>query len=170
MPADIIARQIAHAEGAHRKPKFFYRAVNLFHRRAFIEHKHRLPRILFDHAIADKAITHTGNHRRLLYLFGKLHHGSQYIMRSLATAYHLKQLHHICRAEKMQPHDILWTLGEAGNPVQIERRSIAGENRARLHHAVELAEYLLFDADILEHSFNDEVGILDIVIAQGRLE
>ena len=120
MPADIIARQIAHAERAHGKSKVFNRAVNLFHRCAFVEHKHRLTGILLDHPIADKAITHTGNHRCLFYLFGKLHHGGQYIMRRLGTAYHLKQFHHICRAEKMQPDDILWALGKAGNLVQVE--------------------------------------------------
>src|SRR5207249_3259306 len=67
-------------------------------------------------------------------------HGGEYVLAGLAAAHDLQQLHHVRRAEEMGADHVGGTAGEGGNPVQVEGRGIAGEDRAFLHHLVELSE------------------------------
>ena len=43
--------------------------------------------------------------------------------------------------------------------VDVQARSVGGEDRALLDDAVELAEHLLLDVHVLEHGLDDEVAV-----------
>ena len=170
MPTDIIARQIAHAERAHGKAEFLDRLVDLLGTRTLIDHGHSLRHVLMDHAIADESIAHARDHRGLLDLLGKRHRRCQHIRRRLGTAHHFEQLHDVGRTEKVQPDDILRTLSNRRDVIDIERRSVRGKNRARLHDGIELGKHLLLDAHLLEYRLDDEIRIGDVFIGQHGLE
>ena len=50
------------------------------------------------------------------------------------AAHHLQQLHHVGRAEEVQADHVLRALGEGGDLVDVQRRGVAGEDGAGLHH------------------------------------
>ncbi|MOA19069.1 hypothetical protein D3C78_1394230 [compost metagenome] len=76
---------------------------------------------MLDHAVADEAVADTGNHGDLLDLLGDAHDRGQNVLAGLRAADDFQQLHDIGRTEEMQADNILRALGEAGNPVQVER-------------------------------------------------
>src|SRR5207248_10736379 len=54
-PADVVARQIAHAKRPHRHAETLERAIDLRGGSTFLEEEQRLPQILLDHAVADES-------------------------------------------------------------------------------------------------------------------
>ena len=62
------------------------------------------------------------------------------------------------------------TAREGGNPVQVEGRGIAGEDRAFLHHLVELSEDALLHCQILEDRLDHDVRLGDVRIRESRLK
>src|SRR5439155_15600820 len=64
-PADVVARQIRHAERAHRHAPALRRAVHLARRRTFLQQEQGLAEVLLDHAVADEAVAYAGDHRGL---------------------------------------------------------------------------------------------------------
>ncbi|MCY1231944.1 hypothetical protein D9M72_444110 [compost metagenome] len=66
----------------------------------------------------------------------------------------------------MHADHVLRTVGERGDLVDVERRGVRGQDGALLGDAVEFLEDLFLDADFFEHRFDDEVGVLQVVVAQ----
>ena len=56
-----------------------------------------------------------------------------------------------------------------GDLVDVQRRGVGGEDRARFRHCVELSEHRLLHRELLEHRLDDEIGAAQIVVGQGRL-
>jgi hypothetical protein len=73
-------------------------------------------------------------------------------------------------AEEVHPDDVLGTLRERGDLVEVERRRVRRQDRARLHDLVERLEDLLLDGEVLEHRLDDEVGVLEVVVLERRLQ
>jgi len=69
--------------------------------------------------------------------------------------------------KKMQTDHVLRTLCESGDGVDIQGGGVGRQNCAGLHHLVELFEHGFFDAHFLEHGFNDQVGVFQILVIQG---
>src|SRR5258706_12157007 len=64
-PADVVARQIRHAERAHRHAPGFQRAVHLTRRGTFLQQEQCLADVLLDHAVTDEAVAYARDHRGL---------------------------------------------------------------------------------------------------------
>jgi hypothetical protein len=73
-------------------------------------------------------------------------------------AHDLEQLHHVRRAEEVQAEHVVRPRGRAGNQVDVERRGVGREDRARLGDVVELGEHFTLDRHVLEHGLDDEIG------------
>ena len=67
----------------------------------------------------------------------------------------------------MQSHHVLRTLRKAGDLVEVQRRGVAGQDGARLHHGVKLLEYSFLDAHFLEHGLDHQIGIFEVGIVEG---
>jgi hypothetical protein len=106
-PADVVARQVAHAERAHGHAEFLHRLVHLRGRAAFVQQEAALAAVLLDHAVADEAVADAGDHGRLADLLGHGHHRGQHVLGRGIAPHHFQQLHHVGGAEEMQAHHVL---------------------------------------------------------------
>ena len=165
-PANVVARQVAHPEGAHGEAKFLNGFVDLGGGAAFFDQEAGLAAVLLDHAVADEAITHARDHRGLFDLLADGHHGGHDVFAGLGTTHDFQQFHHVGWAEEVHAHHVLWPLGEVGDLVHIQGGGVGGQNRAGLHHFIELLEDGFFDAHFFEHRFDHQVGLTDLVVAQ----
>jgi hypothetical protein len=100
----------------------------------------------------------------------QLQRGGQNVLGGLFAADDLEQLHHVGRREEVRADDVLRTLRERGDLVHVERRRVRREDRPRLHDLVELPEHLFLDRHVLEDGLDDDVGLTDVVVGQGRLD
>ncbi|MCY1207008.1 hypothetical protein D9M72_185920 [compost metagenome] len=69
----------------------------------------------------------------------------------------------------MQANDRLRARGRGRDHVHVQRRGIGGKDGARFGDPVQLAEQLLLDLHVLEHRFDDQVGIGQLLqVQRGR--
>ena len=121
---------------------------------------------MLNHAVADKAVTHARHDGCFLDFFTQRHHGSKHVFAGFFTAHHFEQLHDVGGAEEVRANHVLRALGKGCNLVHVERRGVGRQNRARLHHTVQLFENLLFHAHFFEHGFNHHVRVFQVVITE----
>ena len=121
------------------------------------------------HTVAHKAVAHTDQHTDLANPAAQVHHRGDHLIRGFLTADIFQQLHDIGRAEEMHAHDIFRTLREAGDTIHVQRGCIGGENGTGLAHPIQFAEHGFFHIHVLEHGFNHQVHITQIIVAQGGL-
>ena len=157
--ADVEARQIAHRKGSHGHAEVAQRAVDLLRRGALFQQKFRLAAVLKDHAVADETVADADHHRDLLQLLADGHGGGEHFIAGLLATYYFQQPHDVGRAEEMQADDVFRSLGKGGDGIQVQRRSVRGENGARLAHRIQLLEDLLLDAHLLEYRFDHHVDV-----------
>lgn len=86
-----------------------------------------------------------------------------------ATDY-FQQLHDVRRAEEMQAQHLSRAPCRGGNGVDIQRRSIARQQRLGFQHAIELAEDLLLELEVLVHRFDHQVDVADCHIVRRRAD
>ena len=165
-PANIVARQVAHAKRPHGHAKLLQRLVDLLDGGPFFEHLASLAAVAANHAVTNKAVAHARYHRRLLDLLGQLHDGEQHIVGCFGATHHFEQLHHIGWAKEVGAHHVLGALGEAGDLIEVQCGRVGRQNGARFADAVELLEHGLLDIHVLKHRFNDQVNACQIAIAQ----
>ena len=79
--------------------------------------------------------------------------------------HHLHSFITLAGREEVRAGDVLRPLRDAGHDVDVDRRGIGEQHRARLHHRVELREHLLLDVHALEHRLDDDVGVGDLLVA-----
>ncbi len=77
----------------------------------------------------------------------------------LAPPDDFEKSHHVRRAEEVETDDILRARSDRSNRINIQRRSVAGEDSARLCDAVELREDIPFHGHVLKNRLNNEIGI-----------
>ncbi len=70
----------------------------------------------------------------------------------------------------MHAHHILRTAGEGGDFVHVQRGGVGSQNRAGLHHLVQLFKDSLFHAQVFKHGFDDQIRILQVCILQRRAQ
>ena len=141
-PADVEAGEVAHPERSHRHAEALERGVDLRGRRAFLDEEHRLAQVVLDHAVADEAVAHARDDRDLADPLRELHRGREHVGGRARAAHDLEQLHHVRGTEEVQPDDVRRPRRRVGDPVDVERRRVGREDRARLRDAVELARTL----------------------------
>src|SRR6267142_435387 len=170
VPAHIETGEVADAERAHGKAEILDHLVHLLRKRAFLEQEAGFAEIAVQHPVADEAVADAGDHADLLDGLGKFHRRCQRFLRGLRGAHHLQQLHHVGWTEEMQPQHVLRPRRHGGDLIDVQGRSIGGEDGTRLGALVELLEYLLLDRHVLEYGFDHDVGVLDVFVAGHTLE
>ena len=170
IPADVITRQVAHAERSHRKAEFLDCLVDLLRQAALLQQETSLTTVLLDHAVTDEAVTDTGDNTGFLDLLRQRQRGCQYILGSRLAAHDFQQLHDVCRAEEVGTDHVLWPLGEVGDLVDVQGRGVRRQNCARLHNFVQFPEHGFLDAHVFKNSFNHDVGLTDFLVRQRALD
>ena len=66
----------------------------------------------------------------------------------------------------MRARDVLRPFRHRGELVDVQRRGVGEQQRARLHHLIELGEDRLLDVHFLEHRLDDDIAVLDVVVAR----
>ncbi len=92
-------------------------------------------------------------------LLRELHRRGDDRLGRLLRAHDLQQAHHVRGREEVQADDRVGALRDARDLVDVQARSVGGEDRALLDDAVELAEHLLLDVHVLEHGFDHQVAV-----------
>ncbi len=165
--ADVDADQVVHAQHAHGQTEVCEYAVDLCRGGAFQQQAMGFAGVGLEHAVADEAVTHPGNHRQLADLLAQLQCGGQHVQRGFLAAHHFEQAHDVGRAEEVQADHVLRTTGAGGNLVDVEGRSVAGEDGAGLAHLVEGSEHLALDLHALEYCLDHQVGIGQVGVVEG---
>ncbi len=88
--------------------------------------------------------------------------------RGLGAAHDFEQPHDVGRREEVHADDAFGARRARGDFIDIEVAGVRREDGAGLGDAVELAENLLLDVHVLEHRFDDQIGILQIFQRQRR--
>jgi hypothetical protein len=165
-PADVVAGQVGDSIRPHGETEALERPVDLLRQRARIQQKIHLPEIGVQHPIADEAVAHARNHADFLDLFGDRERRGEHVLGGLGPAHDFQELGDVRRTEEMQSDDILWTVGDGSDLVEIERGGIRCEDGAHPRLAIERLEHLLLHPHVLEHRLDDKVGIRDVVVRQ----
>ncbi|MNM80049.1 hypothetical protein D3C81_919990 [compost metagenome] len=168
--ADVDAGQVVHGEHAHGQAQAGEHLIHLGWRGAFKHQAVGFAGIGFEHAVADEAEAHAGNHRRLADPASQFESGGQHVRRGLAGIDHFQQAHDVGWTEEVQADDVLGPAGHAGDLVDIQRRGVGGEDGARLAHPVEGAEHLLLDFQFLEDRLDHQVGVGQVGVIEGAGE
>ena len=70
----------------------------------------------------------------------------------------------------MRSGDVLRPLGRVGHDVDVDAGGIGIEQRPRFHNFVELFEDFFLDRDALEHRFDHDIAVFNVVVAGDRLD
>ena len=73
-------------------------------------------------------------------------------------------------AKKCAPPTSCGRFVTLGHDVDVDRGRIREQQRARLHHGVELREHVLLHVDALEHGLDHDIAVADVVVALHRLD
>ena len=81
------------------------------------------------------------------------------------AAHDLEQPHDVRRAEEMRADHHLRPRRGGGDLIDVQRRSVGGEDRARACRPVEFAEDLLLQRHAFEHRFDHHVHFVEAVVS-----
>ncbi len=167
--ADIETGQVLHGERPHRHAEIGDGLVDFCGRGAFFQQELGLAQIARQHAIADEPVTDPSDDRKFPEPLAERQCGGEGFRRCRFGAHHLEQPHHVRRREEVQAEHL------AGPPrqhcrdlVDVEIGGIGGQDGVGLCDLVERGEHLLLDGHLLEHRFDDDVGVLQHVVARHR--
>jgi hypothetical protein len=140
VPADVQAGQVAHRERAHREAEVVEHAVDV--------PGHAPSRSSFwpacwraQHAVADEAVADARPARRPCRSSWRSASRGEHGSGGLVAAHDFQQLHDVGRREEVHADHASGTLGRRGDLVDVQRRGVGGEDRARLGDGVELGEH-----------------------------
>ena len=156
-PFQVDADHVVHAERAHGEAEALQGGVHLVRVGAFEEHAARLEHVGVEHAVADEAVAVAGHHADLADALAQGQGGVEHGRGGAGAAHDLQQLHDVRRAEEVQAEHVLRALGDSGDGVDVQCRGVAGEDGALLHGAVEGAEDLLLEFEVLVHRLDHQI-------------
>ena len=70
----------------------------------------------------------------------------------------------------MHAHDVCGTVGEAGNAVHVQGGGVGGENGAGFADPVQLTEHGFLHVHVLEHRFDHQIHITQVIVAESGLD
>ncbi len=167
-PADVDAGDVLHAERADRHPELGERVVDLRHGGALFEQQIRLAHVVRDHPVGDEPETVADHHADLAELLRQRQRGRDRLLARLFAADDLQQLHHVGRAEEVVADHLARTAAGLRELVDVQRRGVRGQDAGRLRDPRQLRERRLLQIHVLEHGFDDDVGLIEAVVGGGR--
>ena len=99
----------------------------------------------------------------------EIHDSGDHLVGGLLAAHVFQQLHHVGGAEEVHAHHVFGTLCEAGNAVHVQGGGVSGKNGAGFANPVQLTEHGVFHVHVLEHRFDHQIHIAQVIVAEGRL-
>ena len=121
------------------------------------------------HAVADETMAHAHQYTDLADATAQVHDSGNHFIGGLLTTHVFQQLHHVGGAEEVHAHHVFGTAGEAGNAIHVQGGGVGGENGAGFADPIQLTEHGLFYVHVLEHRFDHQVHIAQVVVAEGGL-
>ena len=152
VPADVVAREIRHAERAHREAELLDGLVDLLRRGALFQQQQCLLRILVDHAIADEAIADAGHHRGLADASRERHapwparRDCVFFARTTSSSFMM-----FAGLKKCMPSTSPGRFVNAAMRSTSSVEVLVARIAPRFSDLVELAEHRLLDGEIFEH-------------------
>ena len=150
---------------AHGHAEIVERLVDCFDAGAFFHQEHRFAHVGMEHAIAHEAAAVAHQHADLAQLFRELHAGGDHFFAGGFATHDFEQPHDVGRAEEMGADDGRGPRGDGRDLVDVQRGRVAGQDRARLAHAVELAEDFLLQRHAFEDRLDHHVRLAEIVVS-----
>ncbi|MNV10496.1 hypothetical protein D3C71_1010250 [compost metagenome] len=157
----VDAHHVEHAERPHGKTEGLQRCVHLVGISAFEQHFSRFEHIGIEHAVADETVAIARHHTDLAHALAERQRRVEHRRCSLRATDDFQQLHDVRRAEEVQAQHLLRPACDRGDGIDVQRRSIARQNRFRLEQAIELTEDFLLELKVFVHRFDDQVDIAD---------
>ncbi len=158
-PANVEPGEIAHSERAHRKAEVVEHPVDVPGHGALENQLLGFALALEEHAVADESGGDAGQNGDLADLLGQLHRGSDDVLAGMVGADDLQELHDIGGREEVQSDHRFWSPGHRGDFVDVQRRGVGGQDRARFTDGVELFENVLLDVHALEHRLDHQIDV-----------
>ena len=156
-PADVETGQIAHGEGTHGEAEIIEHTVDVPGHGAFEHQFLRLALALAEDAVTDETGADPHQGRDLADLLGQFHGGGDDVLARMVGADHFQQFHDIGGREEVQADNRLRALGHRSDLVDVQGRSVGGQNRARLADRIQLGEDVLLDVHPLEHRLDHHI-------------
>ena len=169
-PFQVDADHVVHAERPHGEAEALQGGVHLVRVGAFEQQAARLEHVGMQHAVADEAVAVAGHHADLADALAEGQGGVQHGRRGVGATHDFQQLHDVRRAEEVQAEHVLRAGGDGGDGVDIQRRGVAGEDRALLHGPVQGAENFLLEFEVLVHRLDHQVDPGQFGIVAHRLD
>lgn len=94
--------------------------------------------------------------------------GRDHLPRGGGAADDLEQRHDVCRAEKMQPDDVLRAGRRRCDQVDVDRRRVGAKDTTGAAYARQIREYLPLYRAVFEHRLNHQIQVGKFVEAFGN--
>ena len=131
VPADVVAREIRHAERAHREAEGFDGARRpAWARRPLPASASACCEYGLIMRLPMKPSQTPATTAVLPMRLGQRHRGGQHVGTGLLRAHHFEQPHDVRGTEEMQTEHVAGALRERGDGVDVQRRGVGGEDRA----------------------------------------
>ncbi|MNF68938.1 hypothetical protein D3C84_508090 [compost metagenome] len=157
----VDAHHVEHTERPHGETEALQRCVHLVGISAFQQHFSRFEHIGIEHAVADETVAIARHHTDLAHALAERQCRVEHRRCSLRATDDFQQFHDMRRAEEVQAQHLLRPTCDRGDGIDVQCRSIAGQNRLRFEQAIELAENFLLELKVFVHRFDDQVDIAD---------
>ena len=144
--------------------------VNIRRTRTFFHQKLSFPQIRTKHTVAHKPMAVANEDPYLAQPLGQRHATGNHLGAGGFSPDDLKQPHQIRRAKEMSSDDLLGTRRHGGNFIDVERGGVRSQDRAAVGEFVQLREDLLLQRKVFKHRLDDDVGLREAGVAEGRLD
>ena len=165
-PAHVEAGEVGHGERPHRQAQLVRRSVHILGQAAFLDQVFRLGAVRMQHAVPYEPVAHAHHDPDLLNAAGDRLRRRQRGETRLFAAHDFQQPHDVGRAEEVHPQHLVRSRGRRGNGVHVQGGRVRRQNAVGLGRCVELREHGFLHVHVLEHGFDDQVGVGHVGIVQ----
>ena len=169
-PAYVESGEVVGGERAHGHAEIVERLVDRFDAGSFLHQKDRLADVGMEHAIAHEAAAVADQHADLPQFFRQLHAGGDHFLAAGFAAHDFEQTHDVGRTEEVGADDRRRPRGGGRDLVDVQSRSVAGQDCARLAHPIEFTENFLLQRHAFEDCLDHHVRLAEVVVTQRGLD
>ena len=169
MVTGVDADHIQQVGGAHRPAKLFlHYLVDGGEVGAIGDQLVEAEEVGEQHPVDEEARAVVDHYRGLAHGGGVGHHAVDGFIGGLLAADDLHQWHAVHRVEEVHAAEVLRALQSLGQQGDGDGGGVAGEHGVFADDPFHFAQYGGFHLGILDHGFDHDVHMLDVVIAEGR--
>ena len=137
---------------------------------AVLQHSHCVVEVREEQGIDDEAGAVRHLDGALAALFGEFTCRGDRFVACGQRANDFDQLHHMSWVEEVNAANAVWPLAHRCHFYDRERRGIRGEDRVFAADRIETCEQVLFDLEVFDNGFDDEIGVRQFVQIVGSFD